>query len=379
MSASRPQPPADGSRDGAGRGTVLGMSNSGQPPLLVTGDEPLLDDLLRLSAAAGVVLDVAHDIAAAQRGWSAAALVLVGADQAAALARTEPPRRPQVHVVARGPVPDGLFRSALALGAEDVAELPLSETWLVEVLTDAGDGAATRGVAIGVVGGSGGAGATVFASALALTLGADRATLLVDADPLGAGIDRVLGMESLDGIRWDALHSTTGRLSARSLREALPHRRGVSVLTWAADRPAGLQAFAMREVLSAGQRGHGALVVDLPRHPDPVIEEVLARLDHLVVVTGVTVPAVTATSRVTARMAGLSAASHLVVRGSGGVDAAAIGRLLGMPVAAVMADQRGLDEAIDLGAGPVRSRRGALARAARQVAGRVMLADGLAA
>ena len=75
----------------------------------------------------------------------------------------------------------------------------------MEVLTDAGDGAASRGVAIGVIGGSGGAGATVFASALALTLGADRATLLVDADPLGAGIDRVLGMESLDGIRWDAL------------------------------------------------------------------------------------------------------------------------------------------------------------------------------
>jgi len=355
------------------------MSTSGQPPLLVTGDEPLLDDLLRLSAAAGVVPDVAHDVAAAQRGWSAAALVLVGADQAAALARIEPPRRPQVQVVARGAVPDGLFRSALALGAEHVAELPLSEAWLVELLTDAGDGAASRGVAVGVVGGSGGAGATVFASALALTLGADRATLLVDADPLGAGIDRVLGMESLDGIRWDALHHTTGRLSARSLRDALPRRSGVSVLTWAADRPTGLQAFAMREVLSAGQRGHGALVLDLPRHPDPVIEEVLARLDHVVVVSGVTVPAVTATSRVTARLVGLSATSHLVVRGSGGVDPTAIGRLLGLPVAVAMPDQRGLDEAIDLGAGPMRSRRGALARAAREVAGRVVLGDGLAA
>ena len=355
------------------------MSTPGQPPLLVTDDELLLEDLLRLSAAAGVVLDVAHDVAAAQRAWSAAALVLVGADQAAALARTEPPRRAQVHVVTRGPAADGLFRSALALGAENVAELPLSETWLVEVLTDAGDGRAGRGVAIGVVGGSGGAGATVFASALALTLGADRTTLLVDADPLGAGIDRVLGMEGLGGIRWDALHHATGRLSARSLREALPHRKGVSVLTWAADRPTGLQAFAMREVLSAGQRGHEALVLDLPRHPDPVVEEVLARLDHVVVVSGVTVPAVTAASRVASRLVGLSASPHLVVRGSGGVDAAAIARLLDMPVAAAMPDQRGLDEAIDLGAGPVRSRRGVLARAARQVVTRVTLPAGLAA
>jgi len=120
-------------------------------------------------------------------------------------------------------------------------------------------------------------------------------------------------------------------------------------------------------------------VLDLPRHPDPVIEEVLARLDHVVVVSGVTVPAVTATSRVTARLVGLSATSHLVVRGSGGVDPTAIGRLLGLPVAVAMPDQRGLDEAIDLGVGPMRSRRGALARAAREVAGRVVLGDGLAA
>lgn len=345
---------------------------TGQPPLLVTDDDLLLEDLLRLSAAAGVVLDVAHDVPAALRSWSGSGLVLVGADLAAALAGTRPPRRGQVHVVARGPVPHELFRTALALGAENVAELPLSETWLVEVLTDAGDGGAARGVTIGVLGGSGGAGATVFASALAVTLGRSWRTLLVDADPLGAGIDRVLGMESLDGIRWDALNNTTGRLSARSLRDALPHRGGVSVLTWAGDRPAGLQAFAVREVLSAGQRGHDAIVLDLPRHPDQVVEEVLSRCDHLVLVCGVTVPAVTSASRVAARLAAVSATGHLVVRGSAGVDPAEIARVLRLPLVAAMADQRGLDEAVDLGAGPIRSRRGALARSARLVAGRVV-------
>ena len=344
---------------------------TGQPPLLVTNDDLLLGDLLRLSAAAGVVLDVAHDVAAGLRGWSGAGLVLVGADMADALAGTRPPRRAQVHVVARGRVPDELFRVALGLGAENVAELPISETWLVEVLTDAGDGIAARGVTIGVLGGSGGAGATVFASALAVTLGRSWRTLLVDADPLGAGIDRVLGMESLDGIRWDALNNTTGRLSARSLRDALPHRGGVSVLTWAGDRPTGLQAFAVREVLSAGQRGHDAIVLDLPRHPDQVVEEVLSRCDHLVLVCGVTVPAVTSASRVAARLVGVSSAAHLVVRGSGGVEPGEIARVLQLPLAAAMVDQRGLDEAVDLGAGPVRSRRGALARSARLVAGRV--------
>ncbi len=345
---------------------------TGQRTLLVTDDELLLEDLLRLSAAAGVVLDVAHDVGSALREWSTAGLVLVGADLADALARTGPPRRGRVHVVARGPVPDLLFRVALGLGAEDVTELPRSETWLVETLTDVGDGGASRGVTIGVLGGSGGAGATVFAGALAVTLGKSWRTLLVDADPLGAGIDRVLGMEALDGIRWNALNNTTGRLSARSLRDALPHRGGVSVLTWAGDRSTGLQAFAVREVLSAGRRGHDAVVLDLPRHPGQVVEEVVSRCDHLVLLCGVTVPAVTSASRVAERLTGVSSAVHLVVRGSGGLEPAQIARVLRMPLAAAMPDQRGLDEAVDLGAGPIRSRRGVLARSARLVAGRVV-------
>ena len=54
---------------------------------------------------------------AALRGWAAASVVLVGADLADPVAAQRPPRRDQVHVVAHGPVPDGLFRAALAVGA----------------------------------------------------------------------------------------------------------------------------------------------------------------------------------------------------------------------------------------------------------------------
>ena len=73
-------------------------------PLFVTRDETLLDELLRLAAAAGVTPDVAHDGVAALRGWSGASLVLVGADVAEEVARTLPPRRDGVHVVVWGDV-----------------------------------------------------------------------------------------------------------------------------------------------------------------------------------------------------------------------------------------------------------------------------------
>ena len=74
----------------------------------------------------------------------------------------------------------------------------------------------------------------------------------------------------------------------------------------------------------------------------------------------------------------------MVVRGSG-VDVEEAAGVLGAPVLATMADQRGLDEAVDLGLGPLRSRRSVLGRTAGQVlatltdGGRVRAVGGSAA
>ncbi len=338
-------------------------------PLLVSDDPLLVADVQRLCAAAGVVPEVVRDVAEALRLWVGAPVVLVGADSAAVLAASSPPRRPRVHVLGRVPVGDALFRDALAVGAETVAGLPASETWLVELLTDVGDGGAAPGVTIGVIGGSGGAGATVFAAVLAQMSAEVGRTLLVDADPLGAGIDRVLGLEDSRGIRWDSMLQTTGRLSSRSLREALPRSGKLSVLTWPTDRSASLQAFAVREVLSAGRRGFDAVVVDLPRHRDALVDETISRCDHVVLVSTLTVPGVSSAARVAHRLPESTPARHLVTRGGrAGVAPESVSRLLRIPLLAAMSDQRGLDEAINLGAGPARSGRGALARAARTVA-----------
>lgn len=340
-------------------------------PLLVTDDDLLLSDLVRLAAAAGVAPEVARTTGAALRSWTTAPLVLVGADRARELAACRPLRRDRVHLVGRDPLSDDLFREAVLIGAESVAALPASESWLVELLTDVGDGGdggAAGGVTVGVVGGAGGVGATVFAAALAQVCAGERSTLVVDADALGAGVDRVLGLEDVEGIRWDALMQATGRLSARSLREALPRRDGLSVLAWPVDRSATLQAFAVREALSAGRRGFATVVVDVPRHPDPVVDEVLARCDHVLLVSTLTVPAVSAAARVARR---LPPAAHtgLVLRGgAAGVAPHEVSRLVGLPVVATMGAQRRLDEAISLGIGPLRSVRGPLARAARQAA-----------
>lgn len=105
-------------------------------------------------------------------------------------------------------------------------------------------------------------------------------------------------------------------------------------------------------------------MVDLPRSGDGVIDEVVARCDLVLVVALPTVHGLASAARVVAGLPGEG--TTLVLRGAG-LDDADVARVVPSPVLLRMGDQRGLAESIDLGLGPVRSRRSPLARAAREV------------
>jgi secretion/DNA translocation related CpaE-like protein len=305
----------------------------------------------------------------AMRGWSAAGVVLVGADLAAPLAQQSPPRRDGVHVGGHAPVPDAVFRSALTTGARDVVELPTSESWLVEVLTDASDATGGRSGApactLGVMAGSGGAGATTFATAVAVVSARRWTSALLDLDPLGPGLDRVVGLDRR-GVTWDALVSSQGRLGSRSLRAALPDKAGLAVLTWDMAAPAPVDAPVAREVLSAAQRGNEVVVVDLPRALDEARAEVVTRCDRLLMVVEPTITGAASAAKVLAGLAPLTDRVGLVVRrGSSATPPDQLAAALGAPLVCEAPHHRRLGEHVELGLGPVHARRSALARAAR--------------
>lgn len=340
--------------------------------LLVTADPLLRDELLRLAAAAGVGADTALDVPGALRAWAGATVVLVGADLAADLSRAGPKRREGVQVVSWASAPDELFRVALALGAEGVVELPSGAAWLSSRLADAGDEARRRGMVVGVTSGSGGAGATTFACALAQVAARHGPTLVLDADPFGPGVDRVLGVDDRAGVHWHELLSTSGRLGARALREAVPRVGDLGVLTWSAGSSRELALEPAREVLAAARRGHDTVVVDLPRAFDEAAAHLVERCDRVLVVVAASVTGVASASRWVSRFPERSRL-RLVVRGSA-ADPDLVAQAMGLPVVAAMPDQRGLEESIDLGFGPVRSRRGPLGRAAAEVLGQLAVA-----
>jgi len=336
------------------------------PALLLTADPLLLEELGRLAAAAGAAAEPVDEVATALPAWSRASLVVVGADVLSALARLGPPRREGVYVASWGPPPEDLYRPALQIGAESIVELPAAAGVVTDLLTDLGD-SSPAGLVVGVIGGSGGAGATTFAAALARAAAARGETVLVDADPLGPGIDRVLGLEDTGGVRWPELAQTSGRLGAKALREALPRSGRLGLLGWGAESRA-VDAAVVREVLSAARRGHELVVVDLPRALDEVGAELVARCDLLLLVVSASVTGIAAAGRVVARLPERERL-RLVVRGRG-TDPEVVGRALGVPVLASMADQRGLAEAVDLGLGPGRTGRGPLGRAVAEVLAR---------
>ena len=329
--------------------------------LLLTRSADTHETVVALCAAAGVAADVCADPSLSLGSWSDADLVLVGADLAEEVVALAPPRRAGVHVV--GPSPgDAVFRHAVALGAASVVSLPEATSWLADALADVGE-RASPGRVVGVVGGSGGAGATTLACALAQWHAARGPTLLVDADPLGPGVDRLLGLEGRGGVRWEGLAETSGRLGARALREGVPRDGALGVLTWTGLRRR-LDVPTARRMLDAAVRGHDLVVIDLARQGGAASVELVDRCDDLLVVTPATVPGLAATARLVADL-GRAGRAGLVVR-PGGLSDADAARVTGLPVVATLGEQRGLAASVDRGLGPLTG-RGPLARAARDL------------
>ncbi|GEL18245.1 septum site-determining protein Ssd [Pseudonocardia asaccharolytica] len=343
--------------------------------LVMVEDPELLDAVLRLAAAAGCELHRTVDAADARRHWTDAPLVLLDPPAAQRCARGRMPRRDSVVVAVRGEPPPTVWEQAVAVGAEHVVSLPDAEPWLVSAFAEAAEGARGAGPVLAVVGGRGGAGASVLAAAVAIQAAQDGSrALLIDCDPLGGGLDLVLGAEDVQGLRWPDLAVAGGRVPAAALHAALPapatgRYRGCELAVLSCDRSArGPAASAVSAVVEAGRRAGETVVCDLPRYPTDAALAALHAADLTVLVVPAEVRSCAAAGRVAAVLAEQTGAVHVVVRGPapGGVAAEEVAAALGLPLLTTMRPEPGLARALERGAPPDRP-RGPLAGAARAV------------
>lgn len=346
--------------------TLNGPSGPPSAVLAMIGDAVLREDVARVAAAAGVGLVHVED-PSSRKVWAAAAAVLLDADAARRCAERALPRRQRVMLV--GSVAPQLadWQAAISVGAQHVLALPAHDGELVAALSDASgldDG--DRGPAVAVVGARGGAGASVFAVVLAQ---AAPAALLVDADPFSGGIDLVMGSEDDPGLRWPDLALQGGRLGYPALRDALPRRGEVSVLS-SGRAAVDIDAGPLGAVIDAGCRGGVTVVCDMPRQCNSAAETALDAADLVVVVTPADVRSCAAAAAARPWILACNPNVGVLARGPapGGLRAAEVARIVDLPLLAAMRPESGLADVLERGGLRLR-RRSPLAAAARRVLG----------
>lgn len=338
--------------------------------LVVTQDEDLLDDLLRLAAVSGTDVDVATDVGSARALWRSARLVLLGVDAAARLT-FRPARRSSVVLVGRDLDDARVWELGVHAGAEHVAVLPDAEAWLIDLLTTAADRRVESAPLIAVVGGRGGAGATTLAVALALAAAeTGQLAMLADIDPLGGGIDLALGGDGATGVRWDGFATASGRLPSAAVSAVLPRIEGLTVLTWTRGSSDSelVPLLAVEAAVDAGRRAHDVVIADLPRTLDAGSAGlfVAEQASHVLLVVPAELRAAAAAARVGAQLRHC-ADVRVVVRGPspGGLDGWLIADALGLPLAGSMRAEGGLAAAYERGQLPGTKPRSALRDFAR--------------
>ena len=342
-----------------------------RPPVVLTAvaDPDVSANVERVIAAVG--LRMSRVEVPTRRGWLAAAAVVLDESSARLCVQAGLPRRDGVLVVGQG---EGggtpatpVWAAAVDVGAGQVCVLPEEEDDVMRHLSEAlesGLGGAPPGRVIGVTPGRGGAGASVFAAALAHCAGE---SLLVDADPCGGGIDLLLGSEGVVGLRWPDLQFHRGRLTWSAMREVLPRKDGVSFLS-ATRSFHDIDPEALAAVLDAGRRGGLTVLCDIPRQLTPVSLRALQLSDLVVVVTSCDVRGAAAAAAMVSVLTTVNSTIGLVVRGPspGGLRAREVAAATGAPLLAAMRPDAAVTRRLEHGGLRV-GRRSPLAVAARTV------------
>jgi secretion/DNA translocation related CpaE-like protein len=273
-----------------------------------------------------------------------------------------------VVVVARAAPPDDFWATAQQLGSENVCVLPAAEPWLVDRF-GARPGR-PGGRVLAVIGGRGGAGASILAGGLAVTaVGAGHRTLLVDADPLGGGLDLLLGWEQVSGLRWPALAGAGGRVDPPALLRALPHRGDLVLLSFARDESPVVPGEAMAATLDAGRRGRDVVIADLPRQLDDAAVLALQAADRAVLIVPAELRATASAWRIAQAIRAHRDDLAVVVRGPspGRLKAEEVAAALGLPLAGSLRPEPAMCQALERGQAPATTGKGPLAELCKRI------------
>lgn len=280
------------------------------------------------------------------RIWHQASLVLIGADAAASVAELALPRRSQVYLVGF----DAATASAWSMPLNAaVVVLPEALGWLRALIADGLS--RVQAPAIAVIGGSGGVGCSTLTAGLAYC--ATRRNLrsaIVDADPIGGGIDLLVGAESAPGWRWQRLTGAEGAVG--DLSAHLPMVDKVALVSMSRSGTPDVTREPMAAVVGSVRRHFGLVVIDAGRLQAGCAREAVRLASCSLLVVAQDVRSVAAAQQVL-READAPDVQVVVRQISGAaLDAQSIADVLTLPLAGVLPEDARLRRAAERGEPP---------------------------
>lgn len=235
---------------------------------------------------------------------------------------------------------------------------------------------------LGVLGLSGGVGASTMAATMAWRLAlSGRSVLLIDGHPLGGGLDLLLGEDVTGDLRWPHLAGVRGVLDSAAVLGRLPRTDGCAVLSWDRCAPASAELPGEASVWSQLSEEVDVTVVDLPGAGRHAARSWVSACTDVVGVVGSGVTGVAA-AMVGLDALDLGAGGHrpgprlagVLVRATWPPATEAIARALDVPVLGVARDDPGVERALERGE-PVGATGGPVCRLADQVLATVLVQD----
>lgn len=356
------------------------------PYVLVVSDRPAVAAVIeRCAASVGAETQVV-DVSVSQGSWDAfeGAVAVSWRDAAAVVIDVpylpdspmwgeSPWSRRHDHLIVVAEDPQRAWPLAIALGSSALVT-PRDEDQILVALGSAVDGRSDAAV-ITVMGAAGGVGASTFAAALALNASARSwRSVLVDADPVGGGLDLLVGAEDESGPRWPDIRVSNGHVAADALASSLPVVDHVSLLSHGRNVE---WPRSVAPVVNGLRRAFDLIVCDVARHGwltgESRSAELVARSSSMVLVVPDDVRGIAA-----ARMLVASSPVPVVAviarrAGLRGINTEQVEELIKAPVLASVPRLRSVAADVSLGLGVGQSRR------LRTAAGRVLESMGLAA
>lgn len=244
----------------------------------------------QLCAASSITFLAVTDVVAVAAYWRSATVVIVDIPGLRACTVAGLPKRARVVLI---PEPDSDRLSTRSQPVAVIAELPGHSQELVDYLRGVTRVGAPQGVVLAVSSACGGAGATSLALAMAAAaVDGGLETVLIDADPLGYGVDAIVGVANGGGLGWSDFYQAEGKVASGLFRQSLPVVDGVGILGWRGAQAHLPDSASLGAVTDAAREAVDVTIFDLGRWfylPTSQEQQVarttlLARLDALTVV-----------------------------------------------------------------------------------------------